>query len=76
MLQTMHAYRYSHHGDSLDHMDFVTDFASGMVNFDVNFPELNDADVMIVLYTKPTVNVIATASTSFFAFLSEKDVPY
>lgn len=45
----MHAYIYIHHADSLDHMDFVTDFASGMVNFDVNFPELNDADVMIVL---------------------------
>lgn len=72
----MHAYIYSHHADSLDHMDFVTDFASGMVNFDVDFPELNDADVMIVLYMKPTVNVIATASTRFIALLSEKDVPY
>lgn len=76
MLQTMHAYRYSLHADSLDHMDFVTDFASGMVNFDVNFPELNDADVMIVLYMKPTVNVIATARTRFIAFLSEKDATY
>lgn len=76
MLQTMHAYRYSLHADSLDHMDFVTDFASVMVNFDVNFPELNDADVMIVFYMKPTVNVIATARTRFIALSSEKDVTY
>lgn len=72
----MHAYRYSLHADSLDHMDFVTDFASGMFNFDVNFPELNDADVMIVFYLKPTVNVIATARTRFIALSSEKDVTY
>lgn len=51
MSQTMHAYGFSPRADSLDHMDFSsyeqTDFISSMINFDVNLPELIDADVLM-----------------------------
>lgn len=64
--------------DSLDHMDFCsfeqTDFSSSMVNFDVNLPELSDADVLVEPEIKQTASVSATESTRFVASLSETDV--
>lgn len=76
--QTMHTYGYSRHPDSLDHIDFSsheqTDFGSRMVNFDVNLPELSDADFLAEPDMKPTANVSDTASTRFVAPLSETDV--
>lgn len=78
MSQTMQAYGFSHHADPLDHMDFCsyeqTDFGSNMVNFDVNLPELSDADVLVEPEIKPTASVSATENTRFVAPLSETDV--
>lgn len=45
-----------------------------MVNFDVNFPELSDADDLVEPDMKQAVSVSATASTRFVAPLSETDV--
>lgn len=45
-----------------------------MVNFDVNFPELGDVDVLVEPDMKQAVKVFATASTRFVAPLSETDV--
>lgn len=72
----MYVYIYSYYVDLLDYMDFVIDFVLGMVNFDVNFLELNDVDVMIVFYMKLIVNVIVMVSICFIVFLLEKDVLY
>lgn len=61
MSQTMQAYGFSPHADPLVHMDFCsyeqTDFGSSMVNFDVNLPELSDADVLLEPEIKPTASV-------------------
>lgn len=72
----MYVYIYSYYVDLLDYIDFVIDFVLGMVNFDVNFLELNDVDVMIVFYMKLIVNVIVMVSICFIVFLLEKDVLY
>lgn len=72
----MYVYRYSYYVDLLDYMDFVIDFVLGLVNFDVNFLELNDVDVMIVFYMKLIVYVIVMVSICFIVFLLEKDVLY
>lgn len=54
--------------------NFITGFGSGMVNFDVNFPELGDVDALVEPDMKQAVKVSATASTRFVAPLSETDV--
>lgn len=72
----MYVYIYSYYVDLLDYMDFIIDFVLGMVNFDVNFLELNDVDVLIVFYMKLIVNVIVMVSICFIVFLLEKDVLY
>lgn len=66
MSHTMHVFGYSPHANSLGHMVFITGFGSGMVNFNVNFPELSDADVLVEPDMKQAVDVSATASTRFF----------
>lgn len=53
---------------------FLIGFGSGMVNFEVNFPELSDADVLVEPGMKQAVKVSATAITRFVAPLSETDV--
>lgn len=45
--------------------NFITGFGSEMVNFDVNFPELRDTDVLVEPDMKQAANVSATASTRF-----------
>lgn len=63
----MHVFGYSPHANSLGHMVFITGFGSGMVNFNVNFPELSDADVLVEPDKKQAVNVSATAGTRLIA---------
>lgn len=72
MSHTMHVFGYSPHANSLNRMVLITGFGSGMVDFDVNFPELSDADVLVEPDMKQGVNV--SASTRFVAPLSETDV--
>lgn len=72
MSHTMHVFGYSPHAISLNHMVLITGFGSGMVDFDVNFPELSDADVLVEPDMKQAVNV--SASTRFVAPLSETGV--
>lgn len=69
MSQTVHAYGFSPHADPLDHMDFCsyeqTYFGLSIVNFDVNLPELSDADVLVKPEIKPTASLSATGNTRF-----------
>lgn len=78
MSQTVHAYGFSPHADPLDHMDFCsyeqTYFGLSMVNFDVNLPELSNADVLVEPEIKPTASLSATGNTRFVSPLLETDV--
>lgn len=73
MSQTMHAYGYSPHANSLNQFFNWFWFRDGQY-FDMNFPELSDADVLVEPGMKQAVKVSATASTRFVAPLSETDV--
>lgn len=72
MLYIMYVFGYSFYVILLNYMVLIIGFGLGMVDFDVNFLELSDVDVLVEFDMKQVVNVFV--SICFVVLLLEMDV--
>lgn len=72
MLYIMYVFGYSFYVILLNYMVLIIGFGLGMVDFDVNFLELSDVDVLVEFDMKQVVNVFV--SICFVVLLLEMGV--
>lgn len=68
----MYVFGYSFYVNLLNYMVLIIGFGLGMVDFDVNFLELSDVDVLVEFDMKQVVNVFV--SICLVVLLLEMDV--